>query len=122
MIFDFAKIITVVRDRGNVLTAPIKAAGVVFGNLGKTYGLYFIVGGLWIALMLFYWLVAPGAGQSSWAAILGTFLIGQLYIMSRIGTRCLFYSSQTALYRGLESQQDDRQDVAAEAAEVAEKI
>jgi len=53
MIFDFAKIITVVRDRGNVLTAPIKAAGVVFGNLGKTYGLYFIVGGLWIALMIF---------------------------------------------------------------------
>jgi hypothetical protein len=107
MVFDYAKILTVIQDPVNVLGTPLRAAGVVFGHFFKTYGLYLLIGGLWVVMMLFYWLVAPGAGQSSWTAILGAFLIGQLYIVTRIGTRCLFYSSQTAMFNALTS--DTRQ-------------
>jgi len=99
--FDYGKILTVVRDHGNALTAPLKALGFVLGNLGRTAGLYVSVGLVWIVLMFVYWLIAPGAGQASALAIFGAFLLGQLYIVSRIWTRCLFYGSQTALYEGL---------------------
>ncbi len=44
--------------------------------------------------MLVYWIVVPGAGQSSWPGIALAFLLGQLYILSRIWTRCLFWGAQ----------------------------
>ncbi|MFQ5640108.1 MAG: hypothetical protein ACE5IR_19180 [bacterium] len=97
ILFDYSKIVTVLRDHKNVLTAPLKAFRVVFGNFFKTYGLYLAIGSLWIVLMFIYWLVVPGAGQASWLTILLAFLLGQLYMVSRVGMRCLFYAGQTAM-------------------------
>ena len=97
LLFDYSKIITVQQDHKNALTAPLKAIRVVLANFGKTFGLYFIIGFCWIVLMLLYWLIAPGAGGSSLIIILAIFLLGQIYLLSRIWIRCLFYASQTAL-------------------------
>jgi hypothetical protein len=99
--FDYSKILTVVRDHRNALTAPLKALTFVVSNLGKTAGLYLAIGAVWIGFMTVYWLIAPGAGQASWVTILAAFLLGQLYILSRVWTKCLFYGSETALYVGL---------------------
>ncbi|MFQ5864748.1 MAG: hypothetical protein ACE5IW_05910 [bacterium] len=103
ILFDYSKIFTVLRDHKNALTAPLKAMIVVFGNFFKIYGLYFAIGSLWIVLMFIYWLIAPGAGQASWFTIFAAFLLGQLYIVSRIGMRCLFYAGQTAMCSSLAS-------------------
>lgn len=103
MVFDYGKILTVVRDHRNALTAPIKGLGFVLSNLGKTVGVFVAVGLVWVAFVLVYWLVVPGAGQASWLPILLVFLLGQLYILSRIWTKCLFYGSETALYQGVTS-------------------
>lgn len=101
LVFDYSKILTVVRDHRNALTAPLKGVAFVFGNFGRTVGLYFALGLSWIVLFAVYWLIAPGAGQASTVAILGAFILGQLYILSRMWTRCLFYGSQTALYEAV---------------------
>ena len=97
LVFDYGKIVTVIKDHRNALTAPLKAAAVVFAHSFQTYGLYFAIGVLWVLLMLIYWMMAPGAGQSSWLAIIAAFLGTQLYLVSRIGLRCLFYAGQTAM-------------------------
>lgn len=103
ILFDYSKILTVLEDHKNALTAPLKALRVVFANFFKTYGLYFAIGSLWIVLMLIYWLIAPGAGQSSWITIFGAFLLGQIYLFGRIGMRCLFYAGQTTMFTAITS-------------------
>lgn len=98
MLFDYSKIITVLQDHKNALTAPIKAAKIIFANFGRTYGLYLSVGIIWILFFVVYWIiVADPQSNSSWLAIFVPFVLGQLYILSRIWTRCLFYASQTAM-------------------------
>ncbi len=94
MIFDYSKIITVVQDRKNMLFVPLRALGFVVPRFFKAYGLYLSIGLIWIGIMLVYWIVVPGAGQSSWPGIALAFLLGQLYILSRIWTRCLFWGAQ----------------------------
>lgn len=97
ILFDYSKIITVLKDHKNAFTAPLKALRVVFSNFGKTFGLYLTIGVFWVVLMFLYWVVAPGASQASWVIILAAFLVGQIYIVSRIWIRCLFYAGQTSL-------------------------
>lgn len=101
LIFDYSKILTAVTDHKNVLSAPLKATGLIFSNFTKTYGLYFLIGLLRVVVVLLYWIIAPGAGQSSWFTILGAFIIGQIYLLMRICIRCLFYSGQTVLFQSL---------------------
>jgi len=60
--------------------------------------LYLLSGLTGIGLLLLYWLIAPGAWQSSWFTIIFAFLLGQIYIIGRIAVRCLFYGGETALY------------------------
>ncbi len=100
MLFDYSKIVTVKDNHKNALTAPFKALAFVLPNFGRTYRLYLSLGLVWIAFMLLYWLVAPGAGQSTALAIFGAFLLGQIYLLTRIWTRCLFLGSQTAMISG----------------------
>lgn len=99
--FDYGKIITVLRDHKNVFTIPVHAVKTVFSSLGKTYGLYFTIGIVWVILMLLYGLIAPGATQSSWLTIFLAFLVSQVYVLARIWTRCLFYAGQTHMCSAL---------------------
>jgi hypothetical protein len=71
---------------------------VVFRRPAAAAGVYGAVAGVWLAGTLCYWMVVPGAAQWSVPALLGTFVLGQLFVFSRIGTRCLFYASETVLF------------------------
>lgn len=97
MVFDYSKILTVVHNRKFVPVVPLEALIFAVKRFFRTYGLYLSVGLIWIGFMLVYWILVPGAGQSSWLGIAVAFLLGQLYILSRIWTRGLFWASQTAL-------------------------
>ena len=103
LVFDYSKILTVVEEHKSVISAPWRAVSLIFSNFGRTYGLYFMIGGSGVAVMLLYWLMVPGAGQSSGIAIFGTFLLGQIYIITRIATRCFFFAGQTAMATALTS-------------------
>ena len=81
-----------------VIAAPFRAIGFILSHPGKTLGLYLLLTLVWIILFFLYWIVAPGAGQSTWVAVWITFIIGQLYILIRILLRATYLSSQFSLY------------------------
>ena len=103
MIFDYSKILTVVKDLKMVVVAPLQALAFTFKHPIKTFGLYYLVGLTGIGLILLYWLIAPGAGQKSSIAVWGAFILGQIFVLARMFLRTLFYSSQARLYLQLQS-------------------
>ncbi len=104
LVFDYSKIVVVVKNHKNALTAPLVAMRLVFANFVKVYGLYLSIGVVWFAMLLFYWLIAPGAGQAHWITIIGAFVVGQIYVLARIATRCLFYAGQTSMFKAISPQ------------------
>ena len=107
MLFDYAKVALIARNRRASLAAPLyairAASAAIWRRPLATIGLYLCLGLVWIAGVLLYWAVVPGAAQSSISAILGAFLLGQVFVISRIWTRCLFYASETAMYAAIDA-------------------
>lgn len=105
LVFDYTKV-TIVRDEfGGVFWAPLRGLGralrLVLSHPVKTAGLYLLTGVVWITLLLLYWVIVPAAGTASATAILGAFLLGQLFIFSRSFVRCLFYAGEAVTYAAL---------------------
>jgi hypothetical protein len=96
LVFDYARIRTVVEDRRSAIGALVTGARFVRRH-PRALGLYVLNGALFLALALAYALVAPGApaGFAIWIA----FLIGETYILLRHYLKLLFYASQTALFQ-----------------------
>jgi hypothetical protein len=96
--FDYAKIRLVVEDRRSAIGALTASARFVTRNSGAVFGLYALDLLIFLAVLAFYALVAPGAagGLAAWIG----FLVGQLYITLRIVVRLLFAASQIALFQG----------------------
>jgi hypothetical protein len=96
LVFDYARIRTVVEDRHSAIGALVAGARFVRRHPG-TLRLYFLNGAMFLILVLVYALIAPGApgGFAIWIA----FLIGELYILARHYLKLIFYASQTALFQ-----------------------
>jgi len=107
MLFDYAKVALIAQTGGAGVAAPLyairDASAAIWRRPLATTGLYASLGLVWIAGVLLYWAVVPGAAQSSAPAILGVFVLGQLFVLSRVWTRCLFYASETAMYAAIEA-------------------
>lgn len=99
MAMDYAKISLVVEHRYSAIGGFLRGLGFVFSNFFRTVGLYLLLAVVGATLFYFYSLVAPGAGQSSWATVLFAFLIGQLYLVARIVLKLWFLASQTHLFQ-----------------------
>ena len=99
MVFDYAKIATVVDARGNVLGSVAAAVRLVLRHPLSTFGVYYALTALGAALIALYAWLAPGAGQATFAGIAAVFLFGQLYLAARLVVRLGLLSSQTSLYR-----------------------
>lgn len=98
MAFDYAKIATFRENRRSMLLAAVKGFGFAMANLGKTLPLYYGLAALGVLLLGAYWVVAPGPGQSTAAGVLLAFLVGQVYLIVKLGLRLTFYSSQMSLF------------------------
>jgi hypothetical protein len=101
IIFDYSKIIAVEKNLSlqNILSAPGAATRFILKQPFKVFGLFFLSGFTWLVLLGLYWLAAPGVWQASWFTIIFAFLIGQIYIFSRIAVKCLFFAGETVLYQ-----------------------
>lgn len=97
LIFDYAKILAVRHDRTGAFVNAWEGLRMVLRHPVKTVGLYLLVGAIGLAFLLLYGLVVPGAGQEGYGGVAWAFLLGQAYVVSRIWTRLLFFSSQSAL-------------------------
>lgn len=93
MIHDYAKIHVVATDK-SFLFQPIKQAfGWVFKNFSQTFLLY-LLNLLTFGLLFFIYIKLDGG-----TAMLLVFLIGQFFVLARIGTKLLNLASATKLYQ-----------------------
>jgi hypothetical protein len=97
LVFDYARIRTVVEDRHSAIGAFVAGARFVRRH-PETLRLYLINAAGFILLALVYALVAPGvpSGLAVWLAL----ALGQLYILLRHYVKLLFYASQVAYFQG----------------------
>lgn len=96
IVFDYARIRTVVEDRHSAIGAVVAGARFVRRH-PSTFRLYLLNGSLFLILAVAYALAAPGVprGTAFWLA----FLLGQIYILLRHYVKLLFYASQTAYFQ-----------------------
>jgi hypothetical protein len=98
LVFDYARIRIVVEDRRSAVGALFAGARFVRRYRG-TIRLYVMNVAVYLALVLVYALLAPGAprgGVRMWL----TLGLGQLYILSRHYLKLLFYASETSYFQG----------------------
>jgi len=103
MIFDYAKIRTVVGDGRSMLKETGRSIGFVFRNFGRTMGLYYFIGLLGIVFMVIYGAVEPLILQTTPLLVLLAFVWQQVYMLGRIWVRLTFFSSQLNLFLGLQA-------------------
>ena len=104
MIFDYAKIRTVVGDSRSMLKETGRAIAFVFRNFGRTMGLYYFIGLLGIVFMVIYGVVEPQISQITPLLVLLAFVWQQVYMLGRIWVRLTFFSSQLNLFIGLQAE------------------
>ncbi len=102
MVLDYAKIALVVERRRSALLACLRGARFVLTHPGSALGLYLLLATVGLLLVWLYSLVAPGPGQSGAATILLAVLVGQLYLIARLGLKHWFLAGQTALFQSAE--------------------
>jgi hypothetical protein len=98
LVFDYARIRTVVEDRRSALGAILAGARFVRRRRG-TLSLYLLNGSLFLIALLAYALLAPGAPGSG-IGMIAVLTIGEVYILLRHYLKLLFYASQTAYFQG----------------------
>lgn len=98
MVFDYAKIATVLESRRSMLFAAVRGLGFVVSHPRRALGFYFGMGIVGVVLLAIYAWVAPGAGQSTTTGILLAFLMGQLFLAVKLGLRLAFFGGQMAIY------------------------
>jgi hypothetical protein len=98
LIFDYARMATVVEGRRNPLRALYQALRLVGRHPRLTLGLYLALGLTGLALLAGYTFIAPGASQGSVVGIVLAFLLGQVYLIAKLVLRLTFYGSQLAVY------------------------
>ena len=98
LVFDYARIRTVVEDRRSVVGALAAALGFVTRHPSRVVGLYALNGLCFLLLLLAWAVLAPGTtgmGLSMWLAVAGT----QLFLLMRLLLKLQFVASQTALFQ-----------------------
>jgi hypothetical protein len=98
VIFDYARVRTVVEDRRSALGAVAAATRFVRRHPAALV-LYLLNGCLFLVVALAYALASPGAPRGGFSMLL-VLALGELYILVRHYIKLLFYASQTALFQG----------------------
>jgi hypothetical protein len=99
LVFDYAKVRAVVEDRRSMLGAISASLRFVRNNGGAATLLYLADVGLFVAAIVLYAIVAPGAGRSALSVWAG-FVVSQAYIAARLWVKLVFWASETALFQG----------------------
>jgi hypothetical protein len=98
LVLDYAKVRTVVEDRGSVLGAIFAGTRFVWRHAGSTAAVYGLLSLAFVVLITIYALVAPGAGSTGLSMWIGL-LVGQAYIVARLWLKLVFIASQTSLFQ-----------------------
>jgi hypothetical protein len=98
LVFDYAKVRSVVEDRRSIVGALGAAVRFIGRNMGASVGLYAANFVLFLLALAVYAAVAPGSGGAGATMWIG-FAIGQIYVLARLWVKLVFWASETALFQ-----------------------
>ena len=98
MLFDYAKIMTVVNDFHNMFATVKQSIMFVMMSPLKTMGLYFSYLLTMILFIIIYVFIESFISVSGWLTILAFFLWAQIFMISRIWIRMSFFAGQYSFY------------------------
>jgi hypothetical protein len=101
MVMDYGKIALIAEQRRSAIGSFFRGLRFVLRNPRQCLGLYTFLLLVSAAVLAFWMLIAPGAGQSSLLTIGLAFVAGQIYLLARIGVKLWFLGSQTSLFASL---------------------
>lgn len=101
MAFDYAKIATYHENRRSMLLAALRGFGFVLTHPAKTISFYLGLGLVGAALLGLYSWIAPGALQSTTMGLILSFLVAQLYLITKLVLRLTFYAGQMEIYNSV---------------------
>ena len=99
MVFDYAKIGTVVKESRGMFRETFRAFRFAFRNFFGASGLYLIIALVGLAVFLAFNALRWSVNQSSAGGVLLAILIGQIAIAGRMWTRLVFYSAEMHFYK-----------------------
>ncbi|NOR15755.1 MAG: hypothetical protein GQ544_08630 [Candidatus Aminicenantes bacterium] len=102
MVFDYARIKTVLTNQRNIFKSVLSAFSFVFKHLGSSLGLFYLLFLANILVTLAYLGLVNIVQDTNFLGILASFLIQQLFIFAVIWVRCWLYSSQMKLHQYLQ--------------------
>ena len=98
MVFDYAKVRTVVEDRQSVLGAIHAALDFLRHHLAAGVVLFLANVALLVAAIGVYGVIAPEAGNAGIRLLIGL-AVSQLYVVGRLWVKLVFWASETALFQ-----------------------
>ena len=98
LVFDYAKIRTVVEDRRSIIGSIVAGVRFVRRRLVSAVSLYLLNVFLFATLLITYAIVAPSVGSDGFVTWSG-FFVGQAYVAARLYTKLVFYASETAYFQ-----------------------
>ncbi|MFN7947758.1 MAG: hypothetical protein U0Z53_20585 [Blastocatellia bacterium] len=99
LIFDYAKISTVVNDRRRMFREAISAVRFALKHFAGVCGLYLLIALLGLALFALLAWLRNGITQSSMVTVLLAFALAQMAMMARIWTRITHYAAELDFYQ-----------------------
>jgi hypothetical protein len=99
MYFDYIKVSLVIRDSKKVASTALSTFGFIGRRFFKAWVLYLLVGILFIAFTILYFLAGKILSKEGLAAFLIAFVWGQAYIWLRIWVKVLFFSTESNFYK-----------------------
>jgi len=115
LVFDYAKVRTVVRDSRSMIIETARSLGFVLRNAPQAAALYLLLALVGAGLMASYW-GASRTIEGTGAALFALFVAQQIYVAARIWLRLATWGGAMSLFRGLAARRlaESREQAAAE--------
>ncbi|MGH9768338.1 MAG: hypothetical protein ACREAB_12960 [Blastocatellia bacterium] len=101
MVFDYAKISTVIHNTRGMFRETFRALRFAFRNFFSAFALYLIIALLGLVVFLTFNSLRWSVDQSSAPNVLLAILLGQIVIAGRMWNRLVFYAAEMYLYKKL---------------------
>jgi hypothetical protein len=101
MVFDYAKIATVVNDSKGMFRETFRALRFAFKNFFGAFGLYLLIALVGLGVFLVFNSLRWNVNQSSAIGVFLAIALGQLAIAGRMWNRLVFYAAELSFYKKL---------------------
>ncbi len=101
MVSDYVKVRLVKEGRKSVFKELLPSVRFVFRHFHRTFPMYLMYLLMFVLVAMFYWWLSERIGMQTMSAILVVFVLQQLYIFFRVGTKLMNLGSICAMHEAI---------------------